>query len=133
MSFKCSNLLKIVCKTSQVRYVSRWNHRKPKKVYFAEEYEQIEGGLSSDGPPRIEPGWKLEASDNKDFESSTPLVKTSFDFKARSSKVTKPLIASYQKSEATKSTTKTDMFQTVFDSDGQLVYTKMKDNDARVG
>lgn len=132
MSFKCINFLKIVSKTSQVRYVTRWEHRRPKKVYNAEDYVETEEEL-----PKVSPlkktSRRFEAPENREPESGGSLIKTSFNFKARSSRLTKPLVASFQKTEPTKSTVKTDMLQVVFGEDGELVYTKMKDKDTRIG
>lgn len=114
----------------QVRFYSRWSHRTPLKVYTPEEYEEIEKkshgkkneSLVGEQLGGLKTSWQ-RTNDKK--ESQTKLV----DYQIKSRKDPKPLIATKQKSEVKS----VDMLETVVDSEGNFVYTKMKDNDSRVG
>ncbi|EFA10621.1 RNA methyltransferase-like protein 1 homolog [Tribolium castaneum] len=123
------NALKSQIVVSQVKFYSRWSHRRPLKVYSPEEYEEMEK-KAQDGNDEssifdkyggLKTSWeraKIEKDTNKPV-----------DYQIKSKKDKKPLVATKQKSEV-KSTF--DMLETVIDNEGNFIYTKMKDNDRRI-
>lgn len=138
-----NKLLKSVLKSAfisqQVRYFPRWNHRRPLKVFSPEEYEEIEKKQEQPQSPKIpkekdrthaSPFDKYgpvkinrNPSNDKKYEQKTDLQ---YQIKIKNEK---PLIANKQKTK----TETTDMLQTVIDAEGNFIYTKMENNDKRVG
>ncbi|CAH0558144.1 unnamed protein product [Brassicogethes aeneus] len=103
----------------QVRFLPRWSHRRPINVLspeqeekeFEEKHEQKFEEVyttSRDKVERVEKEVKFQVKARKNVAPFTI-----------SSKQKKPVV--------------TDVLETVIDSEGNLVYTKMKDNDQRVG
>ncbi|XP_063925086.1 rRNA methyltransferase 3, mitochondrial [Zophobas morio] len=124
------NALKSHVITQQVRFYPRWGHRTPIKVYTPEEFQEMENKQHNPPEKKIfekygafKPAW--ERSKNVTEDSPDGLK-----YKFKTKKSDKPLIATHQKS---KVSTTTDMLETIIDKDGNFIYTKMKNNDQRVG
>ncbi|RZB40471.1 RNA methyltransferase-like protein 1 [Asbolus verrucosus] len=141
MSGAINNFIKTALKSKlisqQVRFYPRWSHRRPLKVYTAEEYDEMEKKQQSGEKPKNEkqPNFSIfekygnskinwdRAKDSK--EGTSGAVK----YKIKPKKMAKPLIATHQSSKIAT----TDMLETVIDGEGNFVYTKMGNNDRRVG
>jgi hypothetical protein len=115
----------------QVRFYPRWSHRRPVKVHTPEEYEKVEKKSQSKGGAEtvFDKYGGLKTTWNKPKEEEEGTDKP-IKYKIKSKKVGKSLVATYQKSEVKSNP---DMLETVIDGEGNFVYSKMKDNDQRVG
>lgn len=100
----------------QKRCIPRWSSRTPKKVYL---------------PGEIENEVDIEQISNEDRVTSSNKfeVPLSFSFNSKQS-VSQQKVPTLRKMK--KQSTTTDMLETIIDCDGNLVYTKMNDNDSRV-
>ncbi|XP_068899156.1 rRNA methyltransferase 3, mitochondrial [Tenebrio molitor] len=130
-----NNLLRSALRTNlvvqQVRFYPRWSHRRPVKVHTPEEYEKLEKKSQSKGGAEtvFDKYGGLKTTWNKPKEEEEGTDKP-IKYKIKSKKVGKSLVATYQKSEVKSNP---DMLETVIDGEGNFVYSKMKDNDQRVG
>lgn len=109
-----NNNFKKVSNFQQVRHIPRWSSRTPKRVFLPENVEEV-----------FDPNCSHERSNVlKDKE-----IPMSFNtnFKKLENDVKFPTLRNMKKKEET-----TDMLETIIDSEGNLVYSKMKDNDPRV-
>ncbi|XP_045475340.1 rRNA methyltransferase 3, mitochondrial [Harmonia axyridis] len=100
----------------QLRYIPRWSSRTPKKVYMPEEINEIEKE-SKTYDERIIPDDKLDSIPNLSLETRNSKPKKKL-----------PTLRKLKNKEEKQN----DMLETIIDSDGNLVYTKMNNNDSRV-
>ncbi|KAJ8969850.1 hypothetical protein NQ317_017470 [Molorchus minor] len=118
--------------TGQVRFLPRWTHRRPIRVIPAEEYDK-----NVDKPKiiKVKPvsgditenhGYTLFPSSSRSRASEN----FSTEHNSQTRKIPKPLTISKIRNESGK---QFDMLETVIDGDGNFVYSKMKNNDSRVG
>lgn len=102
----------------QIRHYPRWSHRIPARVILPEE--QL-------------PNHAAPEDNYKKFNSAEPRIKDGNNIididevDALSENVENP------KKKQFKKKITTDMLETVIDWNGNIIYTKMKDNDPRIG
>ncbi|XP_044754041.1 rRNA methyltransferase 3, mitochondrial [Coccinella septempunctata] len=101
----------------QIRYMPRWSSRTPKRVYYPEEMEKdVEMEL-------IPSKDKKEPPQKSDYP-----ISFSFNSKQMKSEQRMPTLRKMKKQKEST----TDMLETIIDGDGNIIFTKMKDNDPRV-
>lgn len=108
----------------QIRHLPRWQHRRPIRVY--ENEEQAEKGIPLKENILPEP----EPEVLKTKEPSQFKIKWNRPNNVEKLKPDVPLTINSKKP---KKTPTVDMLQTVIDKDGNFIYTKMANNDPRVG
>ncbi|KAK9889683.1 hypothetical protein WA026_007062 [Henosepilachna vigintioctopunctata] len=123
-----NQLPKCLC-YEQIRSL-RWSSRIPKKVYSQAEFDENE---------TLSPSSTSTHKEFVDMDSKKSNYPTTFSFQNKNNKVTDnnnnkhevdTKILTLRKPKKKKNTT--DMLETSIDVDGNLIYTKMHDNDARV-
>lgn len=97
----------------QIRHYSRWSHRKPTQTIFSENSQERSHKIKNVQKHKNECLINLNELDAVS-EHVMHLKKG-----AKKGTVPKKIV--------------TDMLETIIDLDGNIVYTKMKDNDPRVG
>lgn len=117
----------------QLRFYPRWTHRKPLKVLSPEEYKTQELDYTKETKTVNQDNkikWKHSTESKHDVGNNSDLKiidLDELDFKSNVNKH-KPKI---KKPLAKK--TVTDMLETIIDANGEIIYTKMQNNDPRVG
>lgn len=117
-----------------VRNLPRWSHRRPLQVISPEDYDQVTDKKKPAVPEITEELMNKTISKEKiNWKRPKPQVSPEknqpleFAIKSHS---TKPLTIRKSNEGKYKSA---DMLETVIDQDGNFIYTKMDDNDVRIG
>lgn len=130
MSFICKRVLINLMQNNvkqQIRYYSRWTHRKPVNVIPPEKYQNMENDEDYSEERKISPSTVKEGHNivNMDVLDS---MSNPYE---NNIKEKKPQIKKKQVHVPKKKPI--DMLQTVIDANGSVLYTKMQDKDIRIG
>nr|XP_023020610.1 rRNA methyltransferase 3, mitochondrial [Leptinotarsa decemlineata] len=124
----CQSFLKLSAykKITKLNCQVRWSRRSPIRVIPSEEYDEVE-----DVPLRTKISSKEYNADVSPLRNNSRYNLSKYNPR---SKTFKPLTISKssQNVRETKKYTTVDMLETIIDSDGNCVYTKLKNNDSRI-
>ncbi|KAG5894925.1 hypothetical protein JTB14_008884 [Gonioctena quinquepunctata] len=127
-NFFCNSPRKITIfhELSKLYCQVRWTHRSPIRVIPSEDYDEIEDTIKTNKQAFDEMKQTHMQAVSPKSRYGENLVKNNRDVK--------PLTISKRNliNKQVKKTT-VDMLETIIDSDGNFIYTKLKDNDSRIG
>lgn len=109
--------------SADIKSYSRWSHRRPIRILPSEEEQHI---IEITVDKNLEDNMKLEQNKITDIQWRHALPNES----ESNTTQTRPVRRSHVKKKDAK--TSYDMLQTVIDSDGGFVYTKLPDKDAKL-
>lgn len=113
-----------------IRKYARWNSRMPRRVILPHKYKELENVKNVD--KNEHDGNKVVMKDFNSLEYDVEKRKE-LDYSIKREQEAKiKLIKSQKKVSPVKKIT-TDMLETVIDTNGNLCYTKLRDNDHKIG
>ncbi|CAH1155363.1 unnamed protein product [Phaedon cochleariae] len=116
----------------QVRHLPRWKFRSPVNVIPAEEYDEIQDKPKT-SKFQIDDEYPHQELLSDQQNLSTKNKETALNY-ALKSHAKKPLTISKNNQAHIKAKiTTTDMLETIIDEEGNFIYTKMQNNDSRIG
>ncbi|KAJ8972549.1 hypothetical protein NQ314_000136 [Rhamnusium bicolor] len=121
----------------QIRCLPRWSSRQPVRVIPAEQYDksndtQIKNKETRKKTPSEKPdalhkiNWKYKTNSLEDVTKFAPPLQ----YKLKTSTNEKPLTIRKTKKSTSETT---DVLEATIDKDGSFIYTKMNNNDSRIG
>ncbi|KAL3267785.1 hypothetical protein HHI36_006914 [Cryptolaemus montrouzieri] len=114
----------------QIRSIPRWASRVPKKVYLPEETEPLDTVLRENNKPEHKKRNSFNYPTTFSFQGKE-IAETSGN-NVDNKSVRREKLETLTLRKAKKKEETSDMLETIIDGEGNLVYTKMNNNDSRI-